>query len=539
MYQRAIYLFLATLVTVFGLSLMTACSFHTDYEDELEPQQPKEKVASYINLTIAVSNGVENTTRAGEKPTAGENGDGREAGFARENVVTGITFILYKDDTNPLTSPTTCGINNPNDNLPLSFIAYYPVSRVTDPATAGTQYGDTKGIEALYTTGNQLVAKNSIDFHEENYYAIVIANADLRGEVETLGEVRNYIMRTLYSGSEKDPAQSCANFVMSSEDNYKFDIPEPEASPAVDFNTLYTIENPIRVERMAARIDFWAANSNGYRTTNSDNTDFTYTTPGYEYKVTDPDDANCADKFVVTGITPFNLNSANATNGGEYLIKRMVKLEGPGDNPVQKIEYLANEGGPKNYVFDPATQYKTDGTLTYFKNTLTSMGNLADITTLSSNAYYKSIAEMHTAVIASGSSAGFTSYPENNKTAEDVIIAYPMENTLWSASLLYNYATGIAIEGDYYTNGTGTPAHRIFYGYLRHQGSSANAYAATLGKNMSKTATTTANNCMEFGIVRNNIYRVCIEKINWVEGTIKLKVEETKWRHVDNPVIYI
>ena len=59
--------------------------------------------------------------------------------------------------------------------------------------------------------------------------------------METLGEVRNYIMRTLYSGSEKDPAQNCVNFVMSSEDNYKFDIPEPEASPAVDFNTLYTI----------------------------------------------------------------------------------------------------------------------------------------------------------------------------------------------------------------------------------------------------------------------------------------------------------
>ena len=44
---------------------------------------------------------------------------------------------------------------------------------------------------------------------------------------------------------------------------------------------------------------------------------------------------------------------------------------------------------------------------------------------------------------------------------------------------------------------------------------------------------------MNFGIVRNNIYRISIESISVMRGTLKLMLEEEKWRHVDNPIIYI
>jgi hypothetical protein len=287
---------------------------------------------------------------------------------------------------------------------------------------------------------------------------------------------------------------------------------------------LYTIENPIRIERMAARIDFWAAGSNGYKTSTNNPA---YTTPGYEYSV-----EGTNDKFVVTGVMPFNLNGANTTNGGEYIIKRLA--DAVTANPT--IKYLADESG-SNYVLDPATTVKTDGELTYFKNRLTSMGNLANVTSLSTNAFYKSIASMHAAVIAENSSAGFVAHTEGSLTGEDVIITYPMENTLWSASLLYNNATGIAIEGDYYISGTDTPEHRIFYGYLRHQGSSASAYSATLGAEMSSTETTTAANCMEFGIVRNNIYRVYISKINSI--SIQLNIKVKKWDQFTHETIYM
>jgi hypothetical protein len=54
--------------------LLTACQF----EDSTDCPNNENVSASYINLTIAVSNGnTHNRTRAGEMPTAGEDGDGR------------------------------------------------------------------------------------------------------------------------------------------------------------------------------------------------------------------------------------------------------------------------------------------------------------------------------------------------------------------------------------------------------------------------------------------------------------------------------
>ena len=257
----------------------------------------------------------------------------------------------------------------------------------------------------------------------------------------------------------------------------------------------------------------------------------TYSTPGYEYSVD-----GTSDKFVVTGIMPFNLNGGNATNGGEYIIKRLAGAIAA----TPTFTYLADETG-SNYVVDPATINKTDGTLTYMKNTLTTLqgeGTLADITSLSSNTYYKSISDLHTAVNATESSAGYPTLIEGSLSGENAIIAYPMENTLWGASRLYNYATGIAIEGDYYYNGTGTPEHRIFYGYMRHNGTSASAYAAMLGADLSNTETSTSANCMEFGVVRNNIYRIYISKINSINNmTIKIKIK--KWDKFEHEVIYM
>lgn len=506
------YGLLKLLTAIMLLPFIVACNLVTDdFDSEDTPIE-----ANYINLTIAVSHGVDNATRAeGDIPTADENGDGREAGFLRENEVTGITLILYQDDN---------GIDG-SDNTTLDLVKYYRVERIGTPLNAdGSDLGKSKVVEAYYTTGNQLLNNSEVDF-SKSYHAIVVANADLCEKVSTLGQVRNYIFNSLYVGNEASAANACRYFIMSSESDYEMNF--KSVTPTVyNDRLLYTFNN-IYIERMAARIDFWAACSNGYKTTKADNS--AYDTPGYEYDVN-----GSSDKFVVTGIMPFNLNSGNANNGGEYLIKRLANEVS--ESPT--ISYLADETGI-NYVLDPATQYKTSGELTYYKNKLLDLGNLANITDLSTYSYYKSIASLHNAVIAAGSEAGYPNHIEYSLSGENVIIAYPMENTLWGSSLLYNYATGLAIEGDYYFNGTGTPEHRIYYGYLRHQGISASAYPAMLGKDMITTATSTSSNCMEYGIVRNNIYRVYISRINSQDRSIKLIIEEEKWRHVDNPAIYI
>ena len=493
---RHILLFTITL-------LLTACQF----EDSTDCPNNENVSASYINLTIAVSNGnTHNRTRTGEMPTAGEDGDGREAGFERENAVTGITLILYQSDAN--------GINTTTDPT-LDFVRYFPVTKVGNSATPGSSYeaGSAHGkhadqIEAKYTTGPQLIGKyglTRIDF-SKTYHAIVIANYDMTGTLKEdgtskLSNVRDVALSTIYSGDYTKAANLYTNFIMSSEEDNTLNfaaegvMTEDATSGDKTFN-FDDDTHALVIERMAARIDFWFKGATY---------DDSYPTPGYVYQPWKTNDINTPtsdDRFVITSITPFNLNA-----GTEYLLKRT--------NDTQK--YLASETGT-NYVIDPSSSSKTGSS------------------DLSSNSYCHSIASMHSLQSASSTIDG----------KENVVVCYPMENTLPDASPLYYYATGIAIEGDYYVGNNKTDPtkreHRIYFGYIRHQGESDKAYDALLPSELDATVTTSSTYPMNFGIVRNNIYRISIDKV--IEKTLdaprlKIKIEETKWRHVDNPTIYI
>lgn len=519
--RRLIYLFIATVC----LLSQTACQF----EDDQECPDNNKVGAGYINLTIAVSNGDSHSrTRDGEKPASGEDGDGREAGFERENAVTGITLILYQD---------AAGINTTLDPT-LDFVRYYPVSRVANTtASQGTSYtasaAHSSQIEAAYTTGPQPIGKPgalSLDLNA-TYHAIVVANYDLTTGTQKLTEktsklsdVRDLELSKIASGSYTDAASSIGNFVMSSEDDNTLSL-SGVTGTNLDGSThtqgqdvLYDLTaQPLIIERMAARIDFWAKGGTYDATT--------YTTPGYVYrpwKTTDTSTPTSADRFVVTRITPFNLNA-----GTEYLLKHLSD------------GHLKPELGT-NYVIDPTTADKT-GTSTpdTYVNALSGIASLSD---LSANDYCHTIASLHAQVVT-GLTGGFN-YTEGSTTAEDVVICYPMENTLPDNSPLYYYATGIVIEGDYYIGNNTTDVskkeHRVYFGYIRHQGESAGAYDALLPSELSTETKTSST--MNFGIVRNNIYRISIEKV--LEKTVeapklKIKIEETKWRHVDNPAIYI
>ena len=490
----------------FCLPLLTACSAVTDgeYADKQGGAETHDG-KTFINLTVTVSGGseAEGMTRAGEKPTEGENGDGREQGFPHEYSVTGITLMLYQD---------AVGINSASpSSVLLDYVKYYPVSLVSAGSPtpgAGADYGNTKTADAAYTTGNQLVQQGTLDMTKK-YHAIVVANADLTTVFSTsskLSDVLNYKLTTLYSGSETTtPATDCVHFVMSSESDDVIDF-TTTAPTVITGGSLYSFTG-LRIERMAARIDFWAANSLGYK--DKDAVGVNYAKPGYAYQV-----GSSADVFVVTGFMPFNMNGGNSTNGGEFLIKRVADAV----TATPNITFLADESG-SNYVLDPATTTKTDGTLTYYKNLLENMAPLASVTDLSTNAYYKSVKDNRTTLL---------SLTEGLLTGEDIVLAYPMENTLWEASRLFKNATGLAIEGDYYHDNKGTPTHRIYYGYLRHEGTSSSAYPAMLASALSATATTTAANCMEYGIVRNNIYRVYVSSIS-PDGSMKLMIKVKKW----------
>ena len=86
--RRLIHIFIAFTC----LAMLSAC-----YNYDQEGIEEVNAENYYINLAISVSNGNEHSTRADEQPAGGEDGNGREAGFERENTINGITLILYQD----------------------------------------------------------------------------------------------------------------------------------------------------------------------------------------------------------------------------------------------------------------------------------------------------------------------------------------------------------------------------------------------------------------------------------------------------------
>lgn len=492
------------LIAIAALTMTTACyNYDRDVEDVVSVGD------CYINLTISVTNG-NHSTRA--VPAGGEDGDGREAGFERENTVTGITLILYKDAT---------GINT-TSNPTLDLVRYFPVTE----RTAGTM-----PIEVTYTTGNQPLGKHSLDL-SETYHAIVIANApevaaSLVEGTSTLSDVRDVTLNTVYVGDPTMSANACTHFVMSSEEDntINFGIVTGTnldgTAHTKGQDMLFDLSSqPIVIERMAARIDFWSKNSNGYKTS-TDNA--AYTIPGYEYNVT-----SSSDKFVVTGIVPFNLTNGHATYGSEYLLKR-IRTD---ISDAATTSYLADENAT-TFVIDPKSMDKvgieTPTLTSSLASIYTLIGDASKLENTTDNPYYHSIESMHGSATASSTISD----------KENVVVCYPMENCLIPVSKLYNHATGIAIVGYYYQGGTGSGTRYVYLGYLRHQGEDVSYEIQPSTIPLATDATMGTTTAMNFGIVRNNIYRVSIESITEKGSKIKIKIEEEKWRHVDNPDIYI
>lgn len=483
------------------LLLVCACSSDGNGDDPTPTPQIADS-NQYINLSIVVSSGNEKATRA---PQGGEDGDGREAGSERENRVRGITFMLYQSDKDKGTD----GLSLSGDET-LSFIGYYPVQR----EDAGTEY-DQKTDEAIYTTDDQPL--KGVDLSKK-YHAIVVANADLTTEFKAGDNVKKVLDHPISEIYQGTGLGADANyFVMSSEKDYTMEFTDPEpiekyGKPA----ELYKFDDPIHIERLAARVDFWMNNAE-YKV-KGDNEAYPIN-PGYEYSVEKYFGGDSKDKFVLTAITPFNLY-----NEKEYLIKR---TDGG---------YLADEI-KTSYVLDPKIDDKTKGNATgldYYGNPLSSLVLLdKNQNTLSAaEKEYQSAKSLHD---SPAQKATFT----NDDYKDNFIICYPKENTLLPASPLYYYATGLAIEGDYYPNADPTKVkHLIYYGYLRHQGEAESGfYTIKAATDLDPEETGSADVAMNFGVVRNNIYRISIDQIT--EKDIKMRITVKKWDTFTHDVIYM
>ncbi len=533
---RKLHIAQLLLASLIAVPLLTSCR---DYDtDEIE-EASAVNADKYIQMYFTVSSG--NTiTRAGEVPLGGENGDGREAGFERENMVSGVTLVFFQNSD---------GINATSSSMPalaatkVAAVKYYPVTNVSRE-TQGTTY-IAKTDEAVYTTGERHVGATEFDF-SGTYHVLVIANANLTSSITagttTLSDVRDMVYSaSIYNG--KGLGADATKFVMTSENDIALDFTAEGVKTVEQVGSttkeLYSFEG-IRIERMAARIDFsteysYTESSEAkyaavYKTKDKSNNDYAY--PGYVYPVyksTDTDgNPTSADRFVVTGIVPFNLSLTN-TGCTEYLFKRTDDATSP---------YLADET-TTNWVLDPGRASKNgtshptyfDYNLTTLEGTLSAADPKAAMVALGN---YKTTESFHS------SDAKYALTVSGSNTADNMIIAYPKENTLLAASPLYYYATGLAIEGYYYAgdDANKTPTRYVYVGYLRHQGESSASYPALEAGSLVKTLTGSSTVAMNFGVVRNNIYRVRINKIN-EKGEMELKIKVKKWDPYVHAYIYM
>ena len=79
---------------------------------------------------------------------------------------------------------------------------------------------------------------------------------------------------------------------------------------------------------------------------------------------------------------------------------------------------------------------------------------------------------------------------------------------------------------------------KTYYGYLRHQGenTSSSTYSAYEWDDLPTASS--GNVPMNFSVVRNNIYRISIDKIT-EDNTMEMKIKVKKWDKFTHEVIYM
>ena len=521
----------AAMLTLLAM-LASSCQWITeDYDEE---GMAEKDMARYINITISVSASESPVTRA--NPNGGEYGDGVEKGIeTRENEVKDITLIFYE-------LPTGASLDNPGEAT-VSCVVKYDVHRLSpnhEHVHEGAPYNYNAN-ELLYTTGDKLLERTALEVGK-TYHVLVVANVDpLVVPGDPISTVREKLQSQVYTGSGIGVAAT--DFVMASSADETVTLTNPTVN--ADENKVVFNIQCLHIERLAARIDYCTKNGtyeeytvlhpNGQPANDPAALKKNY--KGYKYA------GSGNDFFVVTKVALFNLYNEN-----EYYFKR-VRNNWSDAAPV--ITRLGDET-TSNWVVDPNTVNKTGSNFSYLNPISEFLPQQAgpgggpagggpaggpDALTLPTNAY--------TRIMADVQDEEPTSLFKDSKGFNNVIVGYVKENTLRPESPLKTYATGIAFEIKYYVNQNAEPRTRVFYHYLRHQGENDDATGYYQAKQLTRdnleqdNATCGSSHAMNYGVVRNNIYRISVHSLNPQEGILTIKVEEEKWRHVDNPVICI
>lgn len=376
------------------------------------------RVPSYVSLRIATPSATPAVKR--DNPTGGEDGDGRETGQTNENSISTVTAFFYDADDD---------FTNANTDANFSAIVTFGEGDIRTVSEAD----EGENIDIVYTTS---VVETSLE--PGAYKVLIIANggrdiAGLVGSDQTFSSVRDRLCRAAWSeSSDGEGGTSYSDFVMTS-------VAEQDIT-ITDENT--SVNNPataeVTVQRLAARVDYKAEQSNNFEIS---------TTNGADYNGT----------VTITGLA-----LANNLTAGEYYFKRVTSGDQTGSTLYFGTE-TATGGIPTNYVRDPWFNLKTEtnANLDLSPFELGSGKNNTNARGLYDAGHYFPTDCQSEAAFWSQQAVEGIPVAEGYRIA-----AYTMENTLLSTSPLENYATAAVFKARFEPEGlTGYESGDTFFAW--------------------------------------------------------------------------
>ena len=420
---------------------------------------------SWFSLAVTPSTG--HSTRG--NPTGGEPGDGSETGFDYENRIDNLLVLFYQADEQS---------NAPADT-PIDKIFYFDRERIE---------------------GDNRTEPVPVNLPAGEYDLLVVTNTgDIRPSLQgkTLGGIRDYLLTSAWTESGGEYSR----FVMTSDGHTADKVTlcgNPKNEPA---------NVTVEVERVAARIDYRASST--------------------LYNIVD--ETYGRGQATITGAVILNKMAA-----GSYLLKRVAEPVNGALTTSSPITYLGDElpaegGVQRNFVVDPWTLYKTTANID--RNAFNPAAPGAGLY----DHYY-------------------TSYEDDYATWEELVtegepagdwyrLGYTMENTLRREAQVDAYRTMVVFQARYTPAGyeEGETFYRVrddIFPTLEEAEAAAEGTNALVREyhnglcyyvwrvRHSDDEDPAEDGIMEYGIVRNNIYRLLVSNIYGLGDEVPFPPEE-------------
>lgn len=570
--------------------LTASCSMMNDVAEDCD-NNGKAKWDGTTYLTVQVGLGEESVTRAGDEPAespgpdGGSDGEGNEIGFENEYKVDDLTLMFFKKAD----GFTNLGNDGNKDNVILDTYYFNSFNPVTiDGKNAYYTSINKYKLNPTYMSGDYkyCIIANAGDVGStyKGKNVVSVANDLLKG-----GWSDGTSMGISGAPAVTNPATGASlftKFLMTS-DNQLYGLTSKETSGTGSEQDPYVAFG--KIKRIAARIDFmvdyYTSNCKDKKTVEDINSDaFKEITisdtkySGFIYDVVD-ENGSVIGKYLLTHVLPFN-----CLKDGAYFLKHVFSPDwdlNKAEGISHLVEFMKLEKEvwtcsnntlykySTNWVLDPWSKLETECDGTNKRYTYKSSSD-KHVSTLYNNYLDKKTTASADLLSVNNWNYGWDDY-KTRKVEFDCkddngcsyIMTYTNENTVVGKNA-YDNATGVIFRGIYFTTeqwNSGSPSSvgkDIAYKYyLRHsdpedkfnetgnpdetainnmtiskENLSDNKGALLTGTDKSKYDNVTLKNTMLYGIVRNNIYRVSINKVmvkNNKELTIIPKISVRKW----------